>query len=175
MMKKIDHENIKLLFTDTDSLCYHIKKQDIFEIIKENKDEFDLSNYPKDHELYDPKNSKVLKKMKNESPKQIIQFIGLRSKNYNYQVDQDDDNHVRCKGVKRSVAEQLTINDYRQTLETKKSKRVNQNVIRSYKHQLFSESVSKIALNCYDNKRYICDDNIHTYSFGHKDIKIKSN
>jgi hypothetical protein len=37
MMKKVDNENIKLLFTDTDSLCYHIKKQDIFEIIKENK------------------------------------------------------------------------------------------------------------------------------------------
>ena len=75
MMKKVNHENIKLLFTDTDSLAYYIKKQDIFEIIKENKDEFDLSNYPKDHELYDPKNSKVLKKMKKEFGHKINSFI----------------------------------------------------------------------------------------------------
>ena len=69
----------------------------------------------------------------------------------------------------------LCQDDFRHTLQTKESKRINQNVIRSYKHQLFSETVSKIALNCYDNKRYICNDNINTYSFGHKDIKIKSN
>ena len=52
MLKKIPRNDIDLLFTDTDSLCYHIRNQDIFEIIKENKDDFDLSNYPKNHELY---------------------------------------------------------------------------------------------------------------------------
>jgi hypothetical protein len=173
MMKKVDNENIKLLFTDTDSLCYHIKKQDIFEIIKGNKDEFDLSNYPKDHKLFDTTNSKVIGKMKNESPSQITEFVGMRSKLYNYTVDQDDDNHVRCKGVKRSVASTLTINDYRHTLQTKEPKRINQNVIRSYKHQLFSETINKVALNCFDDKRFIANDNIHTYSFGHKDIRNK--
>ena len=34
MLKKIERENIDLHFTDTDSVCYHINKQDIFEIIK---------------------------------------------------------------------------------------------------------------------------------------------
>ena len=111
--------------------------------------------------------------MKNESPSQITEFVGMRSKLYNYTVDQDDDNHVRCKGVKRSVASTLTINDYRHTLQTKEPKRINQNVIRSYKHQLFSETVNKVALSCFDDKRYICDDNINTYSFGHKDIRNK--
>ena len=67
----------------------------------------------------------------------------------------------------------LTINDYRHTLQTKEQKRINQNVIRSYKHQLFSETINKVALNCFDDKRYICDDNINTYSFGHKDIRNK--
>jgi hypothetical protein len=171
ILEKIKLENVKLLFTDTDSLCYHIRNQDIFEIIKENKDEFDLSNYPKNHELYDSANSKVIGKMKNESIAQIKEFIGLRSKLYNYKVCDDDENHVRCKGVKKSISDTLTINDYRHTLQTKESKRINQNVIRSYKHQLFSETVNKVALSCYDNKRYIADDNINTFSFGHKDIK----
>ena len=171
MMKKIDTENIKLLFTDTDSLCYHIKKQDIFEIIKNNKDEFDLSNYPKTNEMYDSKNSKVIGKFKNESVDQISEFVGLRSKLYSYLVDQDEDKHHRCKGVKRSVVNELDINDYTSTLYQRKSKTVTQNVIRSYKHQLYSESIKKIALSCLDDKRFIDDDNINTYSFGHKNIK----
>jgi hypothetical protein len=36
MLEKIKRENIDLLFTDTDSLCYHIRKEDIFEVIKIN-------------------------------------------------------------------------------------------------------------------------------------------
>ena len=66
MLKKVDRKNIDLLFTDTDSLCYKIRNQDIFEVIKENKDLFDLSNYPKDHELYDDVNNKALGKFKVE-------------------------------------------------------------------------------------------------------------
>jgi hypothetical protein len=127
MAKKVEPQNLKLLFTDTDSLCYHIKNQDIFEIMKNNKSEFDLSNYPKNHELYDSTNSKVIGKMKNESPSQITEFVGLRSKLYNYKVDNDDDNHVRAKGIKRSVASTLSIDDYRKTLETRKNKSIIQN------------------------------------------------
>ena len=63
MLKKIERENIDLLFTDTDSLCYHIRKQDIFEIMKENKEYFDLSDYPKEHELYDETDKKSNRKV----------------------------------------------------------------------------------------------------------------
>ena len=52
MLKHIKRDNLKLLFTDTDSLCYHVLEQDIFKIIGENKEYFDLSNYDKKHELY---------------------------------------------------------------------------------------------------------------------------
>jgi hypothetical protein len=173
MKNKIDEDNLKLLFTDTDSLCYHIKKQDIFNIIKENKDEFDLSNYPKDHELFDKSNSKEIGKMKNESPDQITEFVGLRSKLYNYSVDCDDENHVRCKGVKKSVASTLTMNDYKTSLNNRTTKSISQNVIRSYKHQLYTETVSKIGISCVDDKRWIHDNNVNTLSFGHKDISKK--
>ena len=43
MLKHIKRDNLKLLFTDTDSLCYHVLEQDIFKIIGENKEYFDLS------------------------------------------------------------------------------------------------------------------------------------
>ena len=53
MLKTVERDNIDLLMTDTDSLCYHIRKQDIFEIMNNNRSIFDLSNYDKSSFLYD--------------------------------------------------------------------------------------------------------------------------
>ena len=103
MLKHIERKNIDLLFTDTDSLCYHIMNQDIFKVIKENKQFFDLSNYPKNHELYDRTNNKVIGKFKNESVKQIKEFVGLRSKLYSFIAENDEHKHNKCKGVKNML------------------------------------------------------------------------
>jgi hypothetical protein len=163
MMKKIERENVDLLFTDTDSLCYNVRKQDIFEIIKKNSELFDLSNYPKNHELYDGVNNKALGKFKNESPKQINEFIGLRAKLYSYTVDDENESHNKCKGVKKCVAEKnIDISNYRTTLYERQNMTVEQNGIRSYSHELYTEKISKIALSCRDDKVHICDDNVKT-------------
>ena len=64
------------------------KNKDPFEYMLNNKNLLDLSNYDKNHSLYDPTNNKVIGKFKNESPnKQIINFIGLHSKLYSYKTD----------------------------------------------------------------------------------------
>jgi hypothetical protein len=164
----IKRENIDLLFTDTDSLCYHIRKHDIFQIIKEHKTEFDLSNYPKDHELYDSINNKVVGKFKNESVKIITEFIGLRSKLYSFTVEGEEHCHNRCKGVKTYVAKKLTIDNYRDTLQTTKSLSVSQNSIRSYQHEIYTESTTKVALSSVDDKVHIANNYINTYNFGFK-------
>jgi hypothetical protein len=172
MLKNIERKNIDLLFTDTDSLCYHVKNQDIFKIIKENKQFFDLSNYPKSHELYDGTNNKVIGKFKNESVKQIKEFVGLRSKLYSFIADGDDHKHNKCKGVKKYVVEnELTINDYKHTMNSRESKKVSQNGIRSYNHQIFTETQNKTALSACDDKVYISDNNIDTFNFGHYKIR----
>jgi hypothetical protein len=168
MLDKIPREDIDLLFTDTDSLCYHIRKHDIFQIMKENKHKFDLSDYPVGHELHDPTNSKVEGVFKNESIKQITEFVGLRAKLYSYSVHNDSNKHLRCKGVKTSVAnKELNIDRYKSTLFNREKFSVVQNGIRSYKHELFTESVQKVALSGNDDKVFICDNNINTYNFGH--------
>ena len=41
------------------------------------------------------------------------------------------------------------------------------NVIRSHKHEIFSETVNKIALSADDHKRIIMDDKISTLSLGY--------
>ena len=174
MLEKVKREDIDLLFTDTDSLCYEIRKTDIFEIIKDNKDYFDLSDYPKDDILYDKTNKKVIGKFKNESIKQITEFVGLRAKLYAFKVDKSDVKHLKCKGIKKNVAKKdLNIEMYKDCLFKRESKSISQNSIRSYKHQLYSETVTKTALSCNDDKIYICNDNINTFSLGHyKTINI---
>jgi hypothetical protein len=115
MLKKFERKNIDLLFTDTDSLCYHIKNQNPYDIINENKDLFDLSAYPKTHHLYSDVNKKVIGKFKDEaidgSISYINEFVGLRSKLYSYTTEDNniiEENH-KCKGFKKCVMKQSLI------------------------------------------------------------------
>ena len=44
--------------------------------------------------------------------------------------------------------------------------------MQSHKHEIFSETVNKIALSANDDKRIILDDKISTLAFGHYKIMI---
>ena len=77
---------INLLFTDTDSLVYEIKTEDVYENFYEDKDLLDFSDYPQDSmelhsKFFGPINKRVIGKMKNEVKGKIInEFLGLKSK-----------------------------------------------------------------------------------------------
>ena len=69
------------MFTDTDSLTYQIKSENIYKDFCKWKDLFDFSNYSKDSTFYDDTNKNIIGKMKDEYGGAIIdQFIGLKSK-----------------------------------------------------------------------------------------------
>ena len=73
--------NAELLFTDTDSLIYEIKSENVYKQFYKQKDFFDFSNYLKDSTFHDDTNKKVIGKMKDEYGGAITdQFIGLKSK-----------------------------------------------------------------------------------------------
>ena len=38
------------------------------------------------------------------------------------------------------------------------------------KHKLGTYEIDKISLSCFDDKRYVLDDEIHTLSYFHKNI-----
>ena len=46
----------------------------------------------------------------------------------------------------------------------------NQHVFRSRLHNIFTENFRKSALNGNDDKRFIRNDGIHTYAWGHLNI-----
>lgn len=160
--------NAKLLFTDTDSLCYHIKTDDIYEDMKQQSDLYDFSDYDKAHPCYSASNKKVIGKMKDEMAGKIMtEFIGIRAKNYCYVLD-DGKEGKRAKGIKKAcVKSDLNADDYRNCVLGGVVKSVNFNLIRSKNHKLGTITVSKTALCPYDDKRWICDDGINTLAHGH--------
>ena len=40
-------------------------------------------------------------------------------------------------------------------------------VIRSSKHQLYTMEINKVSLSAYDDKRWIKDDGVSSYAYGH--------
>ena len=75
--------NAESLFTDTYSLTYEIKSENVYEEFYRWKDLFDFSNYSKDSTFHDDTNKNVTGKMKDEYGGAIIdQFTGLKSEMY---------------------------------------------------------------------------------------------
>ena len=87
----------KLLFTHTDSLTYEIKSENVYEKLFKHKHLFDLRNYKKDSNFFDPVNEKVIGKMKDVSEGKIKdKFVGLKSKMYSMKnIDSKESNTVK--------------------------------------------------------------------------------
>ena len=170
-------DNAKLLFTDTDSLMYEIKPEDFYKDISGDvKDRFDTSDYPPNHISGTPTgcNKKVLGVFKDEVAGRCIgEFVGLRAKLYSYKMFEGEENK-RCKGVIKSVVKRsITHEDYKTCLFTGKEQIRKMNVIRSYKHEVYTEEVNKVALCPNDDKRHILEDGINTLAWGHYKIPQK--
>ena len=108
----------KLLFTDTDSLCHDIETGDAYKDFWADKDKFDNSDYAKDNPYFDPTNTKVISKFKDEAAGiPITEFIGLRSKMYSY-VKDNGKNEKTAKGIRKYVIKKNIANqDYKDTLQ----------------------------------------------------------
>ena len=93
----------RLLFTDTDSLCYEIGTGDAYQDFYADKNRFDFSDYPEESSFFDKKikNKKVIRKFKGEAcGTPIKEFVGLRSKMYSYVKDNEKEART-AKGIKR--------------------------------------------------------------------------
>ena len=99
--------------------------------------------------------------------KVIDEFVGLRAKLYSYKMFEGEESK-KCKGVKKLVVKKsITHEDYKNCLFTGKEQLRKMNVIRSYKHEIYTEEVNKVALCPSDDKRHILKDGIHTLALGH--------
>jgi len=165
---KKKYPDSQLLFTDTDSLFYHIKSEkDIYEEFWVDKNLFDNSDYPKSSKYFFNDNKKVIGKFKDEAAGKVInEFVGLKSKMYSYLLGEEE--HKKAKGVKKNVVKkEIRHNDYKNVLFNNKTMHHQMNTIRSESHQINSYHINKVSLSPYDDKRYILNDGITSYAYGH--------
>ena len=161
----------KLLFTDTDSLTYEIETHDAYADFWQNKDKFDNSDYNTNSTFFNIDNKKVIGKFKDETAGiPITEFVGLRSKMYSYIKDNEQTART-AKGIKKQVIKKtLTHDNYKEVLFNNKQLHHTMKTIRSKNHQLGSFELNKISLSCFDDKRFIHENGITSYAYGHYEI-----
>ena len=127
----------KLLFTDTDSLCYEITPEDFYRDMYANKEQFDLSDM-KIEKFQDSENKKVVGKFKDETQGiPIYEFIGLRSKMYSIKLD-DRSQKKTAKGIVRNVIKNhLKHAQYKHILDTGERMTSSMEMIRSFDHNIY--------------------------------------
>ena len=164
-------DKAKLLFTDTDSLTYEIEADDVYQDFWNDREKFDNSDYPENSPFYDKTNKKVIGKFKDEAAGiPIYEFIGLRSKMYSYIKDNNEVGKT-AKGIKKNIIKkEITHENYKKVLFNNEQMHHTMKTIRSNNHQLGSYEINKVSLSCFDDKRYIHNNGVTSYAYGHYKI-----
>ena len=98
------------------------------------------------------------------------QLLGLHSKMYSY-VKDNGKNEKTAKGVRKYVIKKsITHENYKYCLFNRKQMLHSVHTIRSQCHQIGSYQLNKISLSFFDDKRYILEDGITSYAYGHRNI-----
>ena len=91
---------------------------------------------------------------------------------YSY-IKDDQKGGKTAKGIKKNVIKKdITHENYKQTLFNNEQMYHKMKTIRSENHQMGSYEINKVSLSCFDDKRYISDDGITSYAYGHKNIPL---
>jgi hypothetical protein len=189
-MKRIYGDKLRLIFTDTDSLCMEIQTEDIMDDMDKNDllGLMDLADWPKDASYYgknyqDNVNKKIIGKFKDEMAEDrlyITEVIALRSKCYSC-LKSDGQHKPTLKGVKKAVQkggvkqQGITHQDYVKCLLSGSDPDYEIQMkdiytINSDKHGIYTNKTQKRTLNPNDSKVYLLDAT-HSLPYGHKSLR----
>ena len=89
---------------------------------------------------------------------------------YSYLKDNDVCGKT-AKGIKKYIiTKNINHEDYKEVLFNNKQMHHTIKTIRSNNHQLGSFELNKISLSCFDDKRFIHENGITSYAYGHYEI-----
>ena len=122
---------------------------------------FDFSKYSKDSKFFDRTNKTVIGKMKDEFGGVIIdEFFGFKSEmNSIKKIDGKDSS--TAKGV-NIVTE---FHEFKDVCLIKKNIRHKMKRIQAKKQKLGAYEIGKVSLSCFDDKKFVLDDGIHTLAY----------
>ena len=161
-----------LLFTDTDSLTYQVTTPTLEQDLRSLRQHFDFSDYPTTHPLHDITNKKKIGLFKDElNGSHGLEFVGLRPKMYSLLGESGV--KFAAKGISKVVAkQQLKHHIFLQCLKSLAPTTVEQSRIGSELHKVYSILQRKRALSAYDDKRWLLEDGVTSYAYGHYRIAV---
>lgn len=164
-------ENIRLIYSDTDSLVMHHYCENIFDEMKKIEKIMDFSNFPKTHFLFNENNKKKLGFLKDETAGQYIkEFIALKSKLYSFELF-DGNNVKKAKGLQNIVLKKfINHSHYKDCLEMEDVLEIENRRIVAKNFELKTIKLNKISHTPYDDKRFLCSDKITSLPYGHYKI-----
>ena len=170
LMYDFHYNYIKKNYGDKAKLLF--EAEDVYQDFWNDKNKFDNSDYPESSPYFNKTNKKVIGKFKDEAAGvPICEFVGLRSKMYSYIKDNQKGGKT-AKGIKKNVIKKDTRHEnYKETLFCNKQIHQKMKTIRSQNHELCSYEINKVSLSCFDDKKYIHEDGLTSYAYGHKNIK----
>ena len=163
------HEcRLKLLFTDTDSFCYSIETDDLYRDMKRIQHMLDTAEYSVHHPLFSTDNAKVIGKFKDEcNGVPPLHFVGLRPKLYSLLVTKDV-SKTKAKGVPmRYTKKHLRHQEFVRCLRDGTTVTASFKQIRSRHHVITTDTVRKVALSSFYDKRWVLPDTPCTLAQGH--------
>jgi len=136
-------DKAKLLFTDTDSLIYHIETEDVYADIRNDVDRwFDTSDYKEDYpsRIRTEINKKVPGKFRDEARwQQVEEVVALCPKWHSIEMYEDGKEEKKCRGITKAVTRNtVSHEDYKNCLFTGKKQMRTMNIIRSDRHEVYS-------------------------------------
>ena len=162
----------ELCATDTDSFMYWTPGKTDAQVYTALKDSLDTSNFPADHPLYHTRHKKVPGYFKSECPPpdRIREGVFLRAKLYSLDIEHTCGPRCetpcphhgvqKAKGVKTGyVRDHISHHDYvqcfhtREDLVTKPHQKIS-----AFKHNIVTETFTKVGLSARDDKRVQIDD-----------------
>ena len=166
------NNSVKLAYMDTDSFIMQIFTNDFYSDINNDvKKWFDTSCYS-NKPIKIGINKKVLGKFKDETGNnEIIESVNVCAKLHSFISETSEEK--KAKGIKKCVKRKcIKFQDYIDAIKLNSIKRCVQTVIRSYRHNVYTEDVNEIAISARDDKR-IWLKNVYdmTYQYGSPTLK----
>jgi len=167
---EIIKQNYRIHYSDTDSVVIELLNNEKIDKIKDHIHKTELGKFADE-----------------EPDHNIIGFIGLKSKMYDMLKQDKMTNRIsekkKAKGIKGTEMQFINYEIFKDVLLDKyidrevnsdfnKKHTIRYNKLHSIKHEIFMSQFIKKGLSCFDDKRYILSDGIHTLPFGNYRINI---
>ena len=156
---------------------FQVYTEDVYRDLESIKHLMDMSPYSLRSGLYDGTNKKVIGKMGDEKPDQVIsEVVALKPKMYAVMAQGHYDTpwagdimntSKTAKGVPKTAKKKITFEDYSNILKTASVNTVTFRSIRGVRRQNQTLELKKRGLSAFDDKKYILEDGEHTLSYGH--------